>query len=315
MIQTLIPKTISRNFPLKKLTTIKVGGTAKWFFIVRNEGDLVAAINWANKKKVKWYVIGEGSNLVPKDTRFNGLIIKNEIKGVRKIGNNVFVGSGESFTKFIFKLNKLGLSGMEKMAGIPGTIGGAIYGCAGAYGQEIKDCLIGAKVFNNGKIYWLSKKQCRFNYRGSIFKKKHSLVVLEANFKFKKDKSKILQKISKDIIKTREKKYRPGLLCPGSFFKNVLVQNIKPTSLRQNFLNKIAKEKIIFGKIPAGFLLESVGAKGVEIGKIKVANHHGNLIYNSGDGTVRDIAKLSKILKLRVRKKFGIRLEEEVQYL
>ncbi len=306
---------VKRNYSLKKLTTMKVGGSAKWFFVARNEKDLAVAIDWANEKKVKWYVIGEGSNLVPNDAGFDGLIIKNEIKGVRNISDKIFVGSGENLTKFIFKVNKLGLAGMEKMAGIPGTIGGAIYGCAGAYGQEIKDCLVKVKIYKNGKIRWLSKKQCRFNYRESVFKKKHNWVVSGADFEFREDNPKTLQKNSKDIIKMREKKYWPGLLCPGSFFKNVVVRNIKPTSSRRNLLGKIKKEKIMFGKVPAGFLLESVGAKGMEMGKIKVASHHGNLIYNSGNGMAQDVAKLGKILKIKVGKKFGIELEEEVQYL
>jgi UDP-N-acetylmuramate dehydrogenase len=304
-----------KKFPLKNLTTLKVGGPAKWFSTIQNEKDLIEIINFTKKNKIKWRIIGDGTNLVPNDNGFNGLIIKNEIKGFNKVKNKIIVGAGQNLTKFIFKIEQLGLAGMEKMAGIPGTIGGAIYGCAGAYGQEIKNCLTRVKIFNGNKTLWLSKKQCQFGYRESIFKKKNNWIILEAEFKFKKSNPRKLQKISKDIIKIREKKYWPGLLCPGSFFKNVIIKEIKPISLRKKFLVKIPKDKIMFGKVPAGYLLETVDAKGMKIGKIMVANHHGNLIYNKGGGTTRDIKKLSKTLKTKVLKKFGIKLQEEVQYL
>ena len=128
------------NYLLKNLTTIKIGGPAKYFFIARNEENLIKAIQWAKKNKVSWQVVGEGSNLIPSDQGFNGLIIKNQIANFKKTGNNkIYVGAGNGLLQFIRKVNKLGLAGMEKMAGIPGTVGGAIYGCVGAYGQEVKD--------------------------------------------------------------------------------------------------------------------------------------------------------------------------------
>ncbi|MDO8574776.1 MAG: FAD-binding protein, partial [bacterium] len=156
------------DYPLKNLTTIKIGGPAKYFFIARNEKNLIKVIKWAGKNKVRWYVVGEGSNFIPGDKGFNGLIIKNQIKNFQKTGNKICVGAGNNLLEFILKVNKLGLAGMEKMAGIPGTVGGAIYGCAGAYGQEIKDCLVGVRIYDGKTTRWLSKNQCRFNYRESI---------------------------------------------------------------------------------------------------------------------------------------------------
>src|SRR3989344_8292062 len=166
--------TVKKRYPLKRLTTIKIRGPAKYFFTAHKEGDIPQALAWAKQNKVKWFILGEGSNLVPSDLGFDGLVIKNEIRHFDvKDGNSikVTVGAGENLLKFILKLNRLGLCGMEKMAGIPGTVGGAIYGCAGAYGQEIKDCLKKVKIFD-GRIRSLSNKQCKFTYRGSIFKKK-----------------------------------------------------------------------------------------------------------------------------------------------
>lgn len=323
----MIPKAkILTNYPLKKLTTMKIGGPAKYFFIAKKENDLISAINWAKDSKIKWYIIGDGSNLVPSDSGFNGLVIKNEIKNFEKNGNRFFVGAGNNLLTFIYKLNQFGWAGMEKMAGIPGTIGGAIYGSAGAYSQEIKDCLTKVKIYNGKETQWLSKKQCRFGYRESIFKNpegkppasygagKKDWIILGAEFKFKKGDPKELQKTSKEIIKMREKKYWPGLLCPGSFFKNIVINNVRP-ALRQKFLSKIDKSKVNHGKVPTGYLLEEVGAKGMKVGRIKVAKHHGNLIFNPGKGKSSEIIKLAKILKQKVKNKFGINLDEEIQYI
>lgn len=303
------------NFPIKQLTTIKIGGLSKYFVNIKQEKELIEILRWAKRSKIKWCVIGNGSNLIPNNNGFDGLIIKNEIQNLKINENKVLVEAGNNLLEFIHKLNNLGLAGMEKMAGIPGTVGGTIYGSAGAYGQEIKDNLIRVKIFDGIRIRWLSKKQCRWGYRDSIFKTKKGWVILSAEFKLKIGEPKELYKMSKEIIKLREQKYPPGLLCPGSFFKNIVVEDIKPTNLKKKILLKIPKEKIIYGKIPAGYLLESIGAKGMKNGKIKIAEHHGNLIYNSGDGKFGEVKKLAQILKSKVRKKFGIDLEEEIQYL
>ncbi len=304
------------NYQLKKLVTMAVGGPAKYFVEARNENSLIKAVNFAKEKKINWRVVGDGSNLIPSDAGFDGLVIRNKVTLLEKNGLKVTVASGQNFLNFVFTLNRLGLAGIEKMAGIPGTVGGAIYGSAGAYGQEIKDNLIRVKIFDGKGSYWLSRKECEFYYRESIFKKKRDWIILGAEFKFHKDSPKKLQQISKEIIRIREMKYKPGLACPGSFFKNIILAKLKP-DIRSKLTVMVGKEKIKLwhGKISVAWLLEQVGAKGMALGKIKVADYHANLIYNSGDGTSRDIEKISKILKNRVRDRFGIVIEEEVQFL
>src|SRR3989344_2797787 len=138
---------IKKDFPLKKFTTISIGGAAKYFVVIKKENELVAAIQSAKKFKLPWYVVGEGSNLIVSDTGYQGVIIQNQIKDFEQKGLNTFVGSGYSLLRFVLEADKLGMAGMERMAGIPGTVGGAIYGCAGAYGQEIKDHLVSVRVF------------------------------------------------------------------------------------------------------------------------------------------------------------------------
>ncbi len=305
---------VVKNYPLKKFTKMAMGGPASYFIIVKSEKELITALNFAKQKRLPWYAVGEGSNLIVADEGFKGIII--EIRNSKfEIRNEmVTVGAGHNLLSLIHKLNRKGLSGMEKMAGIPGTVGGAIYGCAGAYGQEIKDWLVSVRVFDGQKFRVLSRKQCKFGYRESIFKKRKDWIITAATFRLKNAKKEALLKTSKAIIKLREKKYPPGLKCPGSFFKNIKVSDIMP-DIRKKFLRVLPKDKIMYGKVPVGYLLEEVGAKGMRFGKIKVAKHHANLIYNPDGGKASDVKKLAKKLKALVKNIFFVRIEEEVQYL
>lgn len=314
---------------------------------VKNEAELADAINWAREKSQKYFLIGDGTNLIPSDKGFAGLIIRNKIKKFEVNNNTVYLGAGNNLFTSIRRLNRFGFGGMEKMAGIPGTVGGAIYGCAGAYGQEIKDRLLRVRMFNVGpmglvrgvidnskfksqnakfrspaklddfknKLRWLARNQCEFSYRDSIFKRHPEWVIIGAEFKLADGDPKVLKKTSAEIVRTRSKKYPPGLNCPGSFFKNIVINQIKPASSRKKFLAKVDQSKINHGKLPAAHLLESVGAKDMKRGGIVVADYHANLIYNTGKGKSADIQALAVFLKNRVKKKFGIDLEEEVRYI
>lgn len=308
---------ILKNFPLQKITSTGVGGSAKFYVEVKNKAELAGAINWARKKGQKYFLIGDGTNLIPNDKGFEGLIIRNKIKKFELNSNTVYLGAGNNLFASIRRLNRFGLGGMEKMAGIPGTVGGAIYGCAGAYGQEVKDCLVRVKVFNVSRfnLKTLTKEQCEFSYRDSIFKRHPEWILVGVEFNLTKSNPATLQKISAEIVRTRSKKYHAGLKCPGSFFKNIVIGQIRPVSFRKELLTKIDQNKINHGKLPAAHLLESVGAKGMKRGRIAVADYHANLIYNIGGGKSIDIQALALLLRKRVTKKFGIELEEEIKYI
>lgn len=291
-----------------------MGGAAKYFVIVRSEQELLEALDFAKSKRLPWYVVGEGSNLIVSDKGYKGAVIQNKILKFERKGRQITVGAGNNLLKTILKLNKLGLAGLEKMAGIPGTVGGAIYGSAGAYGVEIKDRIVRARVFDGKKFRNLNKKQCLFGYRESIFKKNKSWIITEVVLKMGAGERGKLLKTSREIIKLREKKYQPGLKCPGSFFKNVKLSDLSG-KFRKIFLKKIPKEKIMYGKVPSGYLLEEIGARGMRQGSIFVAKHHANLIYNPNGGRAADVLRLARRLKGLVKKKFAITIEEEVQYL
>lgn len=295
--------------PLSKHTTLKLGGPARYFSEAHSEQELKELLDYAQGNGVSYCVIGEGSNLLVSDEGFDGLIIKNSIKGISVKDSTLSVKSGTRLQDLVDFGNNNGFSGFEHLTGIPGTVGGAIYGNAGAYGQIISDKLIRVKILRREKTSWLNRENCGFAYRDSAFKKGNS-IILEAEFRLDKDSAEKLKAESAQILKERLKKYLPGIMCPGSFFKNVL-----ESDLTKEQLVKIPKEKILYGKIPAGYLLEMVGAKGKQLGKIKVADYHGNLFINLGGGTSRDFYILAMEYRDKVKEKFGIEFQPEVQLI
>src|SRR3990167_10224494 len=136
---------IINKFPLSKITTLAIGGPAKAFIIVKTEDELIEAVSYAKKKELEYSVIGEGSNLLVADIGVEKLVIKNEMVGITKIGSELTIKSGTILQYLVNFANQNGLAGLEKMTGIPGTVGGAVYGNAGAYGQTISDYIVEVK--------------------------------------------------------------------------------------------------------------------------------------------------------------------------
>ena len=301
---------LQKNRSLSKLSNFDIGGKAKFFTEIKNDKELLEAVNLSKKLKIIYQIIGGGSNVVFPDEFLNRLIIKINNKDFKIIRNKAIIDAGAPLFLSIKKMINAGLGGLETLSGIPGTIGGAIVGNAGAYGHSISEVIEKAQIYNGKKVLWLKNKDCDFRYRESIFKRRRDFVILKVVFNLKKGDKKELQKTSKEIVIERLKKYPTGLKCAGSFFKNLVVKEIKP-----EILKLIDKNKIIEEKVPTGYLLEEVGAKGMKIGDIAVADYHANLLVNRGNGKASDIKKLAKILKEKVEKRFGIILEEEVRYL
>lgn len=300
---------IEKNKTLKNLSTFCIGGNVEYFCVAKNENEIFEAVRFAEGKNIPWRVIGGGSNILFPNKKIKGLLI--QIKGgiIKNNGNEISVFAGTPLNAVVSYSLKKGLCGLESLTAIPGSVGGAIYGNAGAYGRCIGQFVSFIEVFEDGKKKVISKKSCEFGYRDSIFKKRN-WVITQIFLKLKKGDVSAASRIAKKINLERKKKYPSTLKCPGSFFKNPLLSEISVMAVK-----KIDPEKIIDGKIPAGYLLESVGAKGLQIGGIKIADYHGNLFINTGNATAADVYRISKILKNKVQRKFGITLHEEIQFL
>ncbi len=305
------------NYPLKNITTLGIGGPAKKLAAVKTKEELIEAIQYAKGQKLSFLVVGGGSNLLISDEGVDYLVIKNEIAGIVQNGTEITVKSGTPLQVLVDYTISHGLAGLQKLTGIPGTVGGAIYGNAGAYGQTISDFLIEVSVFDDEKIVTLSTNHCSFNYRDSIFKKNeqalsfgNKFTILEAKFRLEPGDTNALQQEAEDVLSKRLVKYPPGIKCPGSFFKNLVVSEIPP-----ELLKNIPKGKIVYGKVPAGALLEEVGAKGQSVDGIEIASYHANLFINEGTGTADSFYNLAKTYAEKVKERFGITLEPEVQLI
>lgn len=300
---------IQENFPMSELTTLKIGGPARFFTTAKTTEELIETIKFAQVHNLPFLVIGGGSNLLVSDEGVNKLVIKNDSEGITKYRQFLTVKSGTILQYLVDYSIKVGLSGFEKLTGIPGTVGGAVYGNAGAYGQSVSEHLREVTCFTGSEIVVLQQDECEFSYRDSIFKR-NGWVVLEVKFKLGLGDSEKMFLESEEVLKKRLIKYPKGILCPGSFFKNLIASEISKQALA-----KIPKEKIVFGKLPAGTLLEMVGAKGDRLGQIEIASYHANLFFNKGGGQAHDFYRLAKRYVQKVKEEFGITLEPEVQLI
>ena len=331
---------IVRNYPMSKVTTLGIGGPAKAFSVVKTEEELVETIKFAKEKGMDFVIIGGGSNLLVSDRGVNKLIIKNEVAGITSVhtGGMLSVKSGTPLQELVDFSISHSPSGLQKLTGIPGTVGGAVYGAVGAYGMEIIDHIVSVKTLSPNmlasedrdfllsqseailrnkksdrakqpKVLFLTKKDCDFGYRDSIFKT-NKMIILEATFQLEPGNTEELRKEAAEILNKRLKKYPKGIKCPGSFFKNIVAE-----TLPKEILDKIPSDKIVYDKIPAGSLLESVGAKGDKLNGIEIAPYHANLFINEKQGAAKDFYKLAEKYYRLVYQKFGIKLEPEVQLI
>lgn len=314
---------IKQNFALKNLTTIGVGGNASFYSEIDDLTALSKLIDLCEMHKTPFIVIGSGSNLLISDQGLDLLVIRNQVSDILIIDSpkpqtipfkeddlvKISVASGTTLQALVDFTITYGLSGLEKLTGIPGTVGGAIYGNAGAYGQTISDHLTHTLVRYNGLESAWDKQSCYFSYRDSIFKVNHQNI-LSATFILTATNPHILQQQADEILVARLKKYPPGIKCPGSFFKNLLVEDLPP-----QILNDISNLKDYFGKVPAWYFLQEVGAIGMRVGGAAVSNIHANLIENTGNATSQDFYDLTTILNKKVKEKFNTTLIPEVQIL
>ncbi|MEJ2078398.1 MAG: UDP-N-acetylmuramate dehydrogenase [Acidobacteriota bacterium] len=292
--------------PATELTTLGVGGSCAWLADLSEPADLDPLLDWARTEGLPVVYLGEGSNVLFPDEGFPGLIIRTKILGRRRNGCEVELGGGENLQAVIDWLNSLGLGGMERMYGIPGTLAGALVGNAGAYGQEIKDVIETTDVWTPDGTRTLSRADLDLGYRRSTLKDHRGWFVLRCRLRLHPTDGD-LARISNEVLEKRLLKYPVGLKCPGSFFKNVIAGDLPP-----GVLARIPREFIQYGKIPAGRLLEAVGANGARRGGAQVAPYHGNLFMNRDAARAEDILALADEFSRRVLERFGIRLEPEV---
>jgi UDP-N-acetylmuramate dehydrogenase len=294
------------NAPLTRYTRFEIGGPARMLADVSTAGALAETLQLAKSSRTPHAIIGGGTNLIVDDEGFPGVIIRYVPNNIEIDGERVRVEAGAMLQALVDKTIDAGLRGLETMTGIPGWVGGAIYGNAGAYGHSIQESIESVRFFDGSKTRELSSSDLDFRYRSSIFKACKDWIVLDAVLKLNRADPAELRATAGAILKIRNEKYPPTMKCAGSIFKNLLLADL-PSGV--TVPEKVVRE----GKVPSAYFLEAAGAKGLAIGGLRVADYHANLIYNEGGGTARDLWHLIETLKAGVWEKFGVRLEEEVQ--
>ena len=301
---------IERDVPLSEHTRFGLGGPADLLIDASDEVAFQTAWNRLRASGVRTEVIGGGSNLVVSDEGFRGVVLRYTANYLRDEGTRIAVGAGAVLQDLVDFSIGLGLSGIHTMTGIPGWVGGAVYGNAGAYGRSIDMSVLQVRFFDGSEIREISNEECRFRYRDSTFKDHKGWIVLSTELQLLRSDAGELRKTADQIRAVRDAKYPPSMKCAGSIFKNLLLREL-PESVQARVDPKVVRE----GKVPSAWFLEQVGAKGLRNGGIEVASYHANLIYNSGGGTARQVREIIDDLKVRVRAEFGFDVEEEVQYV
>jgi UDP-N-acetylmuramate dehydrogenase len=299
-----------RDAPLSKYTRFGLGGPADIYAETCDPEAFVEALRVARESGLETVVIGGGTNLIVSDEGFRGVILKLASDRMRADGLRVYVESGASLQALVDFTVDLGLKGLETMTGIPGSAGAAIYGNAGAYGHSIAERLTNVRFFDGAAIRVFDNAQCEFHYRESIFKKHKEWIVFSATLTMEQGDAAVLRAAADKILSVRNQKYPPTMKCAGSIFKNFLL-----AELPDHVASAVPAGVVIEGKVPSAWFLEQVGAKGMNRGDIHVATYHANLIYNGGAGTTHDLTAIITELKDRVVQRWGIPLEEEVQYV
>ena len=295
------------NQPLSKHTTFKVGGPAKYFIEVRSRENLVKLLNFLSAEGILYLILGSGSNLLISDKGFDGVVIKNHTSKFDLINNELTAESGVIFGQLTALAAREGLAGLEWAAGLPGTVGGAVRGNAGASGGEIKDVLSEIEIWKDGEVSIIKPTDCAFGYRESIFKHGGG-IVLGAKFSLKRGiKEEILKKMQEIIAKRIA--YYPPYPSAGSFFKNIAIDKLPKNFIEYN------DKMLSAGRLPVGWLNEKAGLKGKRIGGAMISQQHGNFIINYDQAKAEDIIKLVEEVKGEVYNRFNIELEEEVQII
>lgn len=304
---------IKENVSLAPLTSFRIGGPAKKFVQARSIEELKEAIQLSKQSGIDFAILGGGSNMLISDNGFDGLIIQIKINEIKVEGEFLNVDAGVPLIKAINTAAQAGLSGIELMAGIPGTLGGAVRGNAGAYGRVIADVIEKVRVLNceTLEIEEFSKEQCQFGYRESIFKANKNLVVVSALLKLNQaNKEEVINK-TKETIAKRSANELQGEKSAGSYFTNPIVAN---EELREDFRRQKGVEPKD-DKLPSGWVIEQLGLKGKKMGGAMVSLQHANYIINTGDAKAEDVIMLASYIKQQVRDKMGVQLKEEVSYL
>lgn len=298
---------VSLRKQLAKYTTFKVGGEADRFIEVTETDKLVQLLNYLTGEGIEFFILGGGSNVLLPDEGLRDVVIRIKTSAVSVDGSTVMAEAGVLFGALSTTAVQHKLTGLEWSAGLPGTVGGAVRGNAGAMGSDVAHCVSKVRIWRDGEVVDITPEECAFGYRDSMFK--HSTdVVLAAWFTLAPGDSKASLMQMQDILKKRAGHY-PPFPSAGSFFKNILIKDWPKDG------KALPSEFVAQGRVPAGWLNEQCGLKGFAVGGAMVSKEHGNFLINYKNATQDELRQVVEEVKSRVYTNFGVELEEEVHII
>lgn len=303
---------IKENVPLAPMTTFGIGGPARFFAEVRSEEDIHEAIQWAKTRNVRVLILSGGSNVLIPDEGLDALVISMKSGDFSFVDAELQADAGCNLLQLIKAAAGCKLGGWEKLAGIPGTLGGAVRGNAGAFGPEIKDFIVRVRAFDmeKGDVRYFDNDACDFSYRHSFFKDHPEWLITRVWLLLRSVDTSESSRLIEETIREREKRHIQNVRAAGSFFVNPDA----PKEIQEMFEREKdapARE----GRVPAGWLIEKVGLRGACVGDAVASEQHPNYIKNDGSATAAQVRELARKIKDAVREQFGIELQEEAVVL
>lgn len=306
---------VKTNEPLSRHTTFKIGGPADFFVTITSTDKVVECLQYLDGEGIDYFMLGGGSNMLVHDEGFRGVVISVKTAEKKVEGTQVVADAGCITADIAQFAMQHKLTGFEWGVGVPGTIGGAVRGNAGAMGSTMKDNVEKISIYHSGEVIEYTLDECEFGYRTSSIKTKGG-VVLQVWLALEPTEDTTLMKKALEYLNYRNTTQPKGFASTGCIFKNADAEEYKEALLKHfDKDNEKIKQFIDVGKISAGWLVQEAGMKGQIVGDAQVSEIHGNFIINLGESSAQDVNTLIDQVKQAVHNAFGINLEEEIQII
>jgi UDP-N-acetylmuramate dehydrogenase len=299
---------LREQVPLAPLTTFEIGGPAQYFAEAAAPQDVREAVLFAREHNLRLTILSGGSNVVIPDSGIQGFVLR-IVEGSHLFSDNVLTAdAGCNLLSLIRAAAAERYGGWERLAGIPGSIGGAVRGNAGAFGSEIKDFVTVVRALHSETLESTSfvNPYMTFGYRESSFKREPKWIITSVTVELTHTKREESERLIKETLAERERRHLQNVRAAGSFFMNPIAPR-EVVALFEQEKSVKARE----GRVPAGWLIEKAGMKGATVGGAIASEQHPNYLVNQGGATAHDVLNLAQMIKLEVFNKFGVELQEE----
>lgn len=317
-LEDLFKDRLLHDEPLAKHVNFRLGGPAKYYLVAQSSDDIARAVTAAKEDGIAYVIIGGGTNILPHDRGFDGLVIQAANMEWRIDGTDVVAESGTPMALLAHKTAEAGLTGLEWAVSLPGTVGGAVRGNAGCFGGETKDVVSEAvtlHVAGDGvKEEKLTNEEMDFGYRDSRFKHTDD-IILAVKFALKEAPKEECEKRIGEVLAKRQADQPAGAKTAGCMFKNFEYTDESEIAKLKDVVGEIPQAFLDAKRIPAGWLIDRHDLKGMKVGGARVSDEHANFLVNDGTATASQVIQLMSVIKMKIRDDYGIQLMEEVAYL